>query len=525
MNPPINLKEQWDRTSTRRLLRWLFSWTTARALLVWGGGFVTLIVLFYAVENWRGAHALNRYRAECERKGERFNIQPLIPPPVPDDQNFAMTPLLKPVLDYETNAGGKKWRDPAGRDRLSKISAFLRDDKRRKEPSLGNCYANTLTDLALWQAYYRGNTNYPQPAAAQTPAKDVLTALGKFDPELKELQEASARPFARFPVHYGDEDPYALLLPHLAPMKTLANVLALRATARLEAGQPREALADVKLGLRLSDSFKEEPILISHLVRLAMLSILIQPVREGLARHAWNEAELAGLEKQLAGIKLLSEDKHVMRAERAWDLIALDYYQRSGWRYNPFQDGETPGEDRSWLFCLLRIIPTGWVRQNEVLICRLIQDHALDGVDEKARRIDPSRIDGLAQACESMRERPYNFLAMQLVPALGRASEKTARGQTLVDQATVACALECYRLANGQFPEALDVLVPRFIDKVPNDLIDGAPLRYRRSGDGTYLLYSVGWNQKDDGGQMVKKGQPPITQPHEGDWVWPCPVK
>ena len=42
--------------------------------------------------------------------------------------------------------------------------------------------------------------------------------------------------------------------------------------------------------------------------------------------------------------------------------------------------------------------------------------------------------------------------------------------------------------------------MPEFVPKVPLDPVDGQPLRYRRNADGTFLLYSVGENGKDDGG-------------------------
>ena len=94
--------------------------------------------------------------------------------------------------------------------------------------------------------------------------------------------------------------------------------------------------------------------------------------------------------------------------------------------------------------CLLNI------RTLSLSCCRLIQDHALAGVDEKAHRVYPDRLDGLEQAFGSRPRGPYTFLAAQFIPSLGRASEKTARGQTLVDHCRVACALERYRRVAAQ---------------------------------------------------------------------------
>ena len=91
--------------------------------------------------------------------------------------------------------------------------------------------------------------------------------------------------------------------------------------------------------------------------------------------------------------------------------------------------------------------------------------------------------------------------------------------QTLVNEAQIACALERYRLAHGEYPAALDTLVPQFIQKLPRDIINGEPLIYRRTDDGSFILYSVGWNETDDGGQIaLPKGD--VKQLTIGDWVW-----
>ena len=68
----------------------------------------------------------------------------------------------------------------------------------------------------------------------------------------------------------------------------------------------------------------------------------------------------------------------------------------------------------------------------------------------------------------------------------------------------MAIALERYRLAHGEYPDSLDALAPQFIAKVPHDVIGGQPLHYRRTSDGQFVLYSVGWNETDDGGVVVQ---------------------
>ncbi|HXE42306.1 MAG TPA: hypothetical protein VN516_04710, partial [Candidatus Baltobacteraceae bacterium] len=113
---------------------------------------------------------------------------------------------------------------------------------------------------------------------------------------------------------------------------------------------------------------------------------------------------------------------------------------------------------------------------------------------------------------------PYKLLAALAVPNFVRAGQVTAHNQTIVDQAQIACALERYRLAHSQYPETLDALIPQFMEKIPHDIIGGQPLHYRRTTDGKFLLYSVGWNETDDGGlDLSPKGGINYTN---GDWVW-----
>jgi len=66
----------------------------------------------------------------------------------------------------------------------------------------------------------------------------------------------------------------------------------------------------------------------------------------------------------------------------------------------------------------------------------------------------------------------------------------------------------------------LDALVPQFLSRVPHDVIDGQPLRYHRTAD-QFVLYSVGWNERDDGGQIAwTSDKPQRIDDMRGDWVW-----
>ena len=101
--------------------------------------------------------------------------------------------------------------------------------------------------------------------------------------------------------------------------------------------------------------------------------------------------------------------------------------------------------------------------------------------------------------------------------AIETAFEKTAECQTQVDQSLIACALERYRFAHGSYPASLDVLVPEYLAKLPNSPITGKSINYSLKPDGTFLLWSPGWELKSLGGK-------PGEYSGEGDIVWGQPL-
>ena len=160
------------------------------------------------------------------------------------------------------------------------------------------------------------------------------------------------------------------------------------------------------------------------------------------------------------------------------------------------------------------LMPRGWFYQNMAAGAEL-QQIVPGSVDLTNRVVRPHEVSEMVRTMSRTSERysPYRFLLAVALPNFAKALENAAGNQTLLDQARLACMLERYRLAQGQYPERLDALAPQSTDKLPHDLIGGQPFRYRRTEAGGYLLYSVGWNEKDDGGVTGKSRE-------EGDWVW-----
>jgi hypothetical protein len=160
--------------------------------------------------------------------------------------------------------------------------------------------------------------------------------------------------------------------------------------------------------------------------------------------------------------------------------------------------------------------------QNEVARCRLFQEVLLKAADPEQHRVHPENCREQFAKSVLGKRNPYNLFAWMLFPAIQKSVERCADGQTSVDLAVVACALERYRLAHGEYPETLEPLAPQLLAKIPLDIMTGAPLMYRRTDPGHFVLYSVGWNGTDDGGAVVlkKSGGADLEK---GDWVWQSP--
>jgi hypothetical protein len=95
-------------------------------------------------------------------------------------------------------------------------------------------------------------------------------------------------------------------------------------------------------------------------------------------------------------------------------------------------------------------------------------------------------------------------------------SQSTCFTQTLLESTRAACALERYRLANNRLPDHLNDVVPAFLAEEPKDPLTGAPLFYKPSQNGAFVIYGVGWNETDDGGSV---DSPKIRRPQkQADW-------
>jgi hypothetical protein len=460
------------------------------------GCLVAVVALVIAEENWRGKHAWERYKRELEARGELLSLAALAPPPVPDDQNFAMTPLLKPLF---SKAG-----DYAQQLAKRLASADIIED--RSCPSIGNWPIGRVADTEAWNDYLR--------------ATNAVQRLDDVRPELEEVSSACRRPYSCFPIQY-ESGIHAPLL-HLNTLRKLTRIYAARAHLALLRGQTDDAAADTETIFRLAGSLKGEPLLVSQLTRMAILQLGFDPAWEGLVRHQWSYAQLAMFQSELQRMDFLLSGLRTLQGERAelndtLERAIVDPRELLGFLVGEDEGGRVVAVAASTLLMLRCSL-----YQNLVTANRFYENQLFPVFNLAEHRVDPRRADSSDRQLEATHRTPYNIFAATLVSVEPKACLHFARTQVAVDEAVIACGLERYRLAHGQFPERLDTLVPQFITKLPNDVMNGQPLKYRRTGDSEFVLYSVGWNQTDDGGEFaLLKGEESSGRDFkDGDWVW-----
>jgi hypothetical protein len=319
------------------------------------------------------------------------------------------------------------------------------------------------------------------------------------------IRAALNRPKARMDNDY--QQPFARPIPNFIAVRTVAQVLAQRCQCFLLLGRPEEALRELTLLNDLRRLLDAKPMtLVAAMINVAIQGLYASVVADGLRLHAWEEPQLLAIEKQTAETNLLRALGESIQAEHAGVCHTLEITPRAQLA-NLFGSKEKFQSPSYWL---ARWAPRGWLYQNMVSIVSHDQG-MLNGI------VDPDK--GLVRPIKEsnfrdpLSQNPYTFLATVALPNYFKAVQTTARNQTLLEEARIACALELYHRAHREYPESLAALVPRFLEKLPHDLIGGGPLKYRRTNDGRFLLYSIGWNETEDGGRADKS-------PSDGDWVW-----
>jgi hypothetical protein len=476
-------------------------WRWTRRILVVSACLATLIAVLYAEEDWRGKRAWENCKRELEAKGAVLDWDKYIPPPVPDDQNFFKAPKMT------------AW--------------FVRQKQAENHPDVLDLRGNLSNDLTeRLRNPDTTATNLNEAAAAK-----YLAWSDQFQPDFDLIREALRRPYAVIPGDYSK--PYEQPIPNFVTMRTIAQTLAQRAKCFLLLNRPEEALSELTLMHDVCRILEKPPTgqpetLVEAMINVAITGLYVATVQEGFRMHEWQVPQLAAIQAQLAEINLPPWLTAAFQAEQAATCHAAELVQPS----QISMIGLASAKRTIWKKIMdlpnhaIDMAPRGWVYQNMAVCARVIQiqkENVLDSNQNAIPRRTELAAKEIAKSLDNHHS-PFYLLARIAVPNFTKAMQSCAFNQTLVNEAQIACALERYHLAHGEYPETLEALAPQFIETIPHDIIGGQPLHYRRAADGKFLLYSIGWNETDDGGKVVltKTGR---VDTEKGDWVWQYPQK
>ncbi len=572
---------------------WLFNWRTIRRALIVCACSVTLIALFYTVENWRGKRAWEQCKRELEAKGAVLDWSAYIPPPVPDDQNFFKAPGIEaadwvgrgshelskrlgaawpdkrnPTILVELNVvpadaalnlenGGHILRlnDRMARtqaeqlvrsvlgpsvkgtrgfyalvarslDEMKPATAVLLSDKMLTAKEIDGIFPDTIEGSHLQIKPTGTNSFSILLDSTATAAGDLLRASDLCETDFDIVREALKRPYTRIDGDYSQ--PFAMPIPNFITMRNVAQMLADRTKCYLLLGEPEKALRELTLLHDACRVLESQPTgkpmsLVAAMINVAVTRLYTDTVADGFHLQAWREPQLAALEKQLSEINLLPNVFSAFEQEPAAVCCNLEMLPAPKLAAMVYFDPPNPNlweKLKNPTYLLIRWMPRGWVYQNMANIA-MRGGKTVGGFDPSNRIVLPRKVEVAGREIETfgLQRGPYTFMAAIAAPNFTKAVQRLTQNQTHADQALLACALERYRLARGEYPESLDALTPQFLETMPHDIIGGQPLRYRRTDNGKFLLYSVGWNEKDDGGaiSLNKDGKPDFDQ---GDWVW-----
>lgn len=484
-------------------------------------GFIALLILpllLVAGLHFKVKRDVALYKKQLVSKGEKIEIQDWIPA-------------------HPTNGTD-------GRILIDAIAPFSGIDTARHPtamPMVGPGRAQVI-----WQADEIRDWEYKK----RTNVWAMIKAdMGANRDALEDLRSATETEEFIFPMAY--EQGFRALLPHLVSVKQSAQWLAVYTIYDLHEGNKFEAAENLNALLRLVKAHKNEPMLISHLVRFACLSIAWGVTWEALQYPGWTDAELKqfqdgwasieiddlnasfGMERAM-GIQMLAEAR--LTGERP----AITMTLAMGGGASTFLDDlnefatELMNSNVKAAFKALFNQPNNrlwkWTQSyaDELSLMKMWQE----GIDASSQFRNEGVVQPILPNLETRLAEiePSDEDLLLSGSTVSKTFSRMANAKIARQLAIAVCALERFKLAEGRYPETVEALSPKFIETTPTDPIDGKPLRYRLEVGGSFTLYSIGVNGIDEGGNVTDANAvatPGIRLTHPikaRDYFWPRPA-
>ncbi len=296
-------------------------------------------------------------------------------------------------------------------------------------------------------------------------------------------------------------------LSHLNRTREAARLLHAEALYTADAGDEAQALRSLRAALAAGESLREEPLLISQLVRISCHGVTQEGWRKALALGNFSEEQLVQMQDAFSA----AEDKAGLANSMAYARsTGLAHYDDPDMVIENLgvlnADNYVPGATRM-------LIAAGNVvgYNDEDRLDYLAHMDELIALSDKPYPEMLPAMESLGDTYEAGSSW-LPRISEGLTPALSRMGATFARDAASLRMSAAAAAVERYRLVHGSPPDALGDLTPSFLPALPEDPFDGQALRYRRNGEG-YVVYSVFEDKEDDGGTATRRAM-------EGDWLF-----
>ncbi len=389
---------------------------------------------------------------------------------------------------------------------------------------------------------------------------DFAAEMAPVHPAIELLHQVLARPKLDFQLDYTKGA--TLPLPHLMALKRAAQILDAAVICDLHNGDAGAATTNILTLLGLVQRNESEGVLISHLVRIAMTAIAVAPTWELLQSTNVTDTQLAAVQTSWEQMNYFKDAEISFTMERVWMMETIEKSRASQEGFEQTfglaasmssGGGSSTGSSWTWpldwetiterpRYAVAEVMwRSAWSYSDELRTLQMEQIilETLRTMQTNQSQFYMANYNAMTVRASSLgfTNAGMDFFQALKIPdfremfgdwGLSRAVQKTIRIETMRRVVISAVALKRYQLKHGKFPETLGELAPEFVLSVPIDPYDGKQLRYHPNAAGTYLLYSVGDDGKDDGGDptIPTGGSSSLYWQNDRarDWVWPQPA-
>ncbi|MBL7188827.1 MAG: hypothetical protein ISS70_21070 [Phycisphaerae bacterium] len=315
------------------------------------------------------------------------------------------------------------------------------------------------------------------------------------------VEQGTRRRSCRFDLDY--ESGIDIRLPHVSAMRSFAHILGAKALLEAQAGNMDIAWDAVPVQLKLGDALRTEPVLVSQIVRIAIVGgtscETIRKLCEIEPPNAQRSGDLEDLLKSFEDVRPLVraiDGERMLFGEWAFNLPKRELLKQ-----HDFFSQDSPDDILTVLGVCFKPVFLAY------------HTSYLKIMHESARRMEQAHLLERGGALNEIVESERRGLVWSLVPAMARVKVMHRSMQADIRITCTGPALLQSKAARGAFPQTLTGFEPADV----RDPFSGAPLIYR-SGAEDFVLYSIGPDEKDNNGSPKRDKQ-------EKDWdiVWQFP--